>query len=581
MIEYNIIDKFFSKFFDISINSFLDDKIIMSNENFDYEDDMIDCLDDSSNRNILLEYFKVGKKSYKFINFMYEKDIIKFNKIIDEIKRNNSLLNELENVNGLNYEIKNNLVNGDSFFLSVFADANIKKFFELHGYNLVLKFLDEIQDIKILVVKKRYLLLALKEDKKYVYDKLMEYTDINAFIDACFIDSEKDYVRECFEVIKNNDNLDKFLSNPRRDVVLFLARVFGDKEHDINHNNKIFKFNFVNKFMISRYLKLRNIINVDIDILGSYPFGRECETGVYSLIKQNRIDADWCVSDDIEMYIKSITSRCKSLEEIVSLVYIGLCYVLEYNSSAHVIEYNYDYSKERQESINLNNRKIVCGEFSKLFCKIVNEFEGVEGRCVSRSGRHESVRVLFRSSNKLIGFEATDLIGDFNDLARVKLGLEIKGVKNLVDRDNKFINTFEHVYEDFLNNYGIDTDKLVCDYNKLSGGSFSDKLELFLSSTGKKVRGNELINAFYLLNKNGFFGRIKCAYMGVFMDEEIRRDAIIECAGVYYLLNSVECTFKRVSLSELRYYFSNGIIRYEDDIHVFKEIEGGYVKELK
>ena len=408
--------------------------------------------------------------------------------------------------------------------------------------------------------------------------------------------AERMILSKCFEILESDEMLERFLdfNNNRelfdinymflkqRDYVIKMAKFFGDSMHDINRDNIIYKFSFVTDEMISRYEKLRDIVNIDMDMLGNEPFGKE---GVYAFDskKQGRIDSDWVIDKGLEKYVFDDMDESYSIEEQVAHVYIKLCVLLEYNSSYKVVNYGTLYDKKRQEGISLSNPFVICSEFSKSCTKLFNNYlsDIVSSRCVIPSGGgHEVCGVLIKEHGIRIDMDATNAVGSFNDLSRAKLGLPLCGINYIYDRYDIFKRAFDRVYERLVFSRKVPVENLISAYESVSEKCITDidfdiNINSFLEKMKvKKIRGNEMINSFTFLVKRGYFGDIKYSLVGEFLDYGVERSMLINYKDRYYVLRSSSLDLVSVGFENLIDMFNVGNMKYESDKYTLKGIGG-------
>ena len=96
--------------------------------------------------------------------------------------------------------------------------------------------------------------------------------------------------------------------------------------------------------MKKRYYQLRNMINVDIILLGEEIFNQEGRTS-YSKEQQERVDNDWQVNPKLMSYImEDMDPKYNTLEQI-SHIYLKLCYALRYSLGYHIRNWHAKYDE--------------------------------------------------------------------------------------------------------------------------------------------------------------------------------------------------------------------------------------------
>lgn len=427
------------------------------------------------------------------------------------------------------------------------------------------------------------------------------------FIDALANDKyNSNFYNICFQILKSGETFDKFLNYDQNfeifgenftqeDYVLELSKILGITTSEINNTNSIYNYPILNQEMLNRYLELRNIINVDIKVLGDEPFGEEGCFAYYPS-RQQEIDKDWQVNQKLLNYVMDDMKPDYTLLDKVCHIYIKLCYALRYSNVYKVYEYGTDYMKERQEAISLDNNEVICSEFAILCAHIFNQLDDrLEARCVAPDGwGHEAVGILIRDKNIRIDFEAINVNNGFNDLGRAKLGLPFAGIHYICDRNNEFKESFEKVYNNFRKENKVETGNLISAYEQLvSQKDFvidtSQNLTEFVERMRiKNVIGNELLNSFMFLEKIGYFGDIKYAFVGEdrkitftertdieslmkFLDG-LEENIIICNDNNYYLLRLNDCQVYLMKKEALNALFDNDKMFYIDEDHTIEGI---------
>ena len=448
----------------------------------------------------------------------------------------------------------------------------------------------------------------------FIYNKIYLILDRKA-IYINIISNERynfDFYNRCFEIISSDELFLKFLNfdenkeffgedYSKEEYVLELSRILGYGSFDICKDNLVYRYNFITQDMINRYLSLRNIINVDIEMLGENPF-ELLEKKAYSKERQVEIDNDWKINNELITYVISGMNPNYNVLEKISHIYIMLCYALRYNLGYHIKQWGALYNKNRLESISLVNNEIICSEFSLICTKIINTlFENVEARCIiTGKEQHLSFGILIRDKNIRINFDSTHFaIGDdkFDDLGRVKLGLPLIGIEYVCDRNNEFRNAFYNVYNTLCANGNIENENLIAVYENLSTlvlkeNDFYENISEFLKSmNAKNIRGSELLGMFKKLYQNNYFGKIIYSIVGedkkmtfaerlcIDTPEELldglEENIIIDNGGEYFLLRLNQCEIFPISFDELNWLFEEEKMKY---FNLEYQIEGVGVK---
>ena len=416
----------------------------------------------------------------------------------------------------------------------------------------------------------------------------------------------------CFKIISLDEYYDKFLkyeenkelfghNYTQEDYVLALSNILGYQHKDINKANPVYKYPIVTFNMFLKYLNLRKIINVDIKMLGEEVFKQE-DKSVYSKEYQEYIDSDWNINPTLEAYIfKDINPQYNIMEKICH-IYLKLCQALRYNLGYHIKRWRAEYNKERQESITPENNKIICSEFSMILTNIINKLDdSVEARCiVTGKEQHLSVGIIIRDKNIRIDLDSTKVIDNFDDLARIKLGMPLVGINYLCDRNSEFKKAFDKVYDDMYGKTQIKTEDLIEAYETLTPKQeiiidFYENIAEFTKRMKKKnVVGSELLSVFKMLYSKGYFGKITYSIIGedkklTFIErakletakevlDGLEENIIIKNKDEYYLLRLDECELIQMTKEELNELFENDKMRYFNPKH---KIEGVGVKPCK
>lgn len=414
------------------------------------------------------------------------------------------------------------------------------------------------------------------------------------FYDMCFkiLNDE-----ELFELFLNYDeNIELFGQKyTKEDYVFELAKILGNSKDDICNDNEIYNYSIVTQDMLDRYLQLRDIVNIDMRMLGDEPFGEEGCLAYY-FEKQKYIDNDWKVNSKLFEYIMNDLDPEYTLEEKIAHIYIKACEALRYNDKYLIYKYETQYDKDRQEAISLENNAVICSEFSRLCTNILSKLDDrLEVRCVCpRGSMHEAVGILITDKNIRVDLEATEADSMFNDLARVKLGLPLRGVHYYYDRNNEFKDAFNRVYNKLLKNRTIETESLISSYEEVCRKregyvDFEENLDNFLNQMRqRKIAGAELYGSFLHLKHIGYFGEIKHSLVvesenmtlsernELDFDEEIldglERNVIINHADNYYLLRMNNPEICKMRKNELNEMFDADKVDYLDDKHSLEGI---------
>lgn len=406
----------------------------------------------------------------------------------------------------------------------------------------------------------------------------------NNFYNLCLkIISTDEYFNK---YINYNENIDVFGTKySQKEYLLEISKLLGYQEKEIEKNNPIYKYQIITEQMKTRYLKLRNIINIDIDLLEPKVFDQE---GKKSLSKeeQEKIDNDWQIHPKMYEYIMNDMDPEYTDLEKISHIYLKLCQVLRYNMGYHIKKWTTAYNKERQESITPENNEIICSEFTYIATNIISKLNSsIEARCIiTGQNQHMSLGILDREKNIRINFDSTIIENEFDDLGRIKLGLPLVGIKYICDRKHEFENAFNKVYRRLCMNSRIETIDLIDAYEKLQKNKeieidvYENLCIFFDKMKEKNVVGSELLGAFKRMVQQGFFGNIKYAIVGedktkTFAERQtlstpqdilngLEENIIIQLENEYYLLRLNDCKILPMSIDELNMLFQEDKMAY-------------------
>jgi len=419
------------------------------------------------------------------------------------------------------------------------------------------------------------------ERAKSVLGKVVFFRSKESYLNAVEDEEKRKIVSYGISILESEEKLKEFIENERnKRVVIELSHIFGktnlgDRNEELDERKGIFQFDFINNEMIERYRLLRQQINVDIDLMGEEVFG-EPGGDCYYEHKQKAIDTGWCINPRLREYIFDEMDPKYTVEEKIAYIYIKMCKLFEYDGAFEQKDFNSTaFNKEKQEQISLQKPKLMCAEFSRLCTKLFNEMQPeVEARCIWPKGLgHEACGVLIRNDNVRINLEAIDIRGNFNDLARAKLGLELKGVEYISDRENTFKNAFDRVYYEMLQKQEIPTGELISTYVDLPNTpqidvNFSNNMNEFLTRMNGKIKGNELLNVFQYLTRLQYFGDIDYYFIYENENSQKSRNILIKNGEEYYDLKTDYLLIEACSKEKLSKKLSKGVIRFQDDEHV-------------
>lgn len=340
------------------------------------------------------------------------------------------------------------------------------------------------------------------------------------------------FYNKCFQIISSDEYFIKFLNYHTNtqlfgekitpeDYVIEISKILGFQEKDICEDNSVYKYLSITDDMKKRYSHLRKIINVDIPLLGKEIFNQEGKTS-YSKEQQEKMDNDWQVNPKLMSYIMEDMDPTYNILEQISHIYLKLCLALRYSLGYHIRKWQVEYNKNRQEAITPENNEIICSEFSLLCTNIINRlYKNVEARCIiTGKEQHLLFGILYKEKNIRINFDSTKVDNEFDDLARVKLGLPLVGIKCICDRNNEFEAAFKKVYDRLCQLNRVETSYLIEIYDRLRAKQeihidFYENISEFIKRMKQKnVLGSELLGAFKRVKEQGYFGNITYSIVG-------------------------------------------------------------------
>lgn len=411
---------------------------------------------------------------------------------------------------------------------------------------------------------------------------------------------DKKFYMMCFDILSSEDMFNKFVNYEKykslfgkytqREYVLEISKLLGHNEYEIYKSNPIYKYNLVTLDMENRYFKLRDLINVDLEMLGEEIFNQGDRTS-FSLKKQFLIDNDWDASPEmINFVFRDMNPKYNSLE-MISHIYIKLCQALRYNLGYHIKKWPIEYNKSRQEGITPSNNEIICSEFTYMATNLINKFvDDVEARCiVTGKEQHLLFGILDKKNNIRVNLDSTRLINEFDDLGRIKIGLPLVGVDVICDRNNKFREAFDRVYSELGKKHLIETQDLIQAYEQMRSKKdikidvYENLCVFFERMKEKNVVGSELLGAFKRMLAQGYFGNIVYSIVGedlkyTFTERHmlekvddildgLEENIIIQNEDEYYLLKLNDCKIIIMSKDELDILFSENRMVYFNPNH--------------
>lgn len=313
------------------------------------------------------------------------------------------------------------------------------------------------------------------------YDKLRErMKQERLYFDYYGVSNiEYKFLNLCYKVLEDDDIFDKFLdfdnhlelfsfnnSFNQEDYLLEMIDYFEERKNFIKIKDIDVDLSFTDDKMHKKYLYLKSIIKVsDETRMDEGLRFLEIEGIPNSYHLQRYIDNDWKMDEGIRDYIYKDMDPNYNLEEKIAFIYLKLCLILEYEESYLLFDdIKSVYKKDIMEAITLNNPFVLCSDFSHIFTKLSNEYDGVDARsvrCGTDDRVHEYIIIFFKGKNYYVTFEPVETHGNFNDMTAVKLGQDLEGVKIINDETNSFKKTIDKVYSDLKNKKSLQNMNLL------------------------------------------------------------------------------------------------------------------------
>lgn len=214
--------------------------------------------------------------------------------------------------------------------------------------------------------------------------------------------ANSDVVNKVFEILSNQELFDKFLDydhnkeafkiegveSPKYEICATISRIFGE----LNNSQKTIELqNIQAHFYIPELPKVQERvrqayekINFNRYIGGMYEFRSPV---VGTAISRKGEEPDFAINPNLVSAVYDGMPKDLSLEEKAVYVYAKLCKLLLYDEGAlykrrmERADYITPYSKEVMEAI-VPGSKVDCVNFSRMFAKFVNQFDGDIGAVV-------------------------------------------------------------------------------------------------------------------------------------------------------------------------------------------------------
>lgn len=282
--------------------------------------------------------------------------------------------------------------------------------------------------------------------------------------------ANSDVVNKVFEILSNQELFDKFLDydhnqesfeiegvkSPKHEICTAIWRIFGeihdnDTSRELENTKAHFYIPELPK-MQERVKEAYEKINFNRYIGGMYEF-RSPVSG--TAISRKGEEPDFEINQDLVSAVYDGMPKDLSLEEKATYVYAKLCKLLLYDEGAlykrrmERADYITPYSKEVMEAI-IPGSKVDCVNFSRMFARFVNQFDGDIGAVVLASGEgsrmHSFVGLYTENVSASFDGTGTQAGGVSDDLMKAKLGLPLYGIVARYDKDRVLSNAVKKVY---------------------------------------------------------------------------------------------------------------------------------------
>lgn len=490
-------------------------------------------------------------------------------------------LSEILTFNLLRFNKNSNLFGMDNYpYLKEFNNFRRKVLNALH--------LSKDEFLALLVESNDLTALKLCKD-------IVDLTSLEKFIDVYSKYDKKvdeEFLRNAFELLCDDDKFNTFINKGKKtykgkakeEYVILLANLLGAPGIDVDREySMIFDFTFITENMINKYLYLRNLYNVDLEVLR-----RDTTQSIYVHKKEEQefIDNDWTLDPKLEEEIYRGIDPKYSLVEKIAFLYFKVCLIIGYNGIYSLFNNDMtEYVKENQEHISLDFPFAMCSEVARIFTKLFNGLDkDLSARCCNPfDAYHEFCSVLIPSKDIMVQLDAALNNEGYNDMFRAKMGMPINGITYLADRNNEFKDAVNKVYSD-LKKKGFINDKNMYEFflEKYENTYLKqeDRIKLFLKyASENRIINTELAEFFIFLYNRGYFGNISFSIVGVGTGlktrdvNNIQRSIIIDMNGMYYYLDLYSYNFHIVSLEYINEMFEEGNMIYQNN-HVIRGIGG-------
>lgn len=392
--------------------------------------------------------------------------------------------------------------------------------------------------------------------------RLLETRGLEAFKEDYVNRSQNansDVVNKVFEILSSQELFDRFLDyennkevfaidgveSPKHEICRTIKDIFGEVQGGRSSQiEKIKKDFYIPELpaLQERVGQAYSDMNFDRYTNGLYEYRSPLAGRILSRRGQ---EPDFTINPELRAAVYDGMPKDLSLEEKTVYVYAKLCKELLYDEGTLYkrrmarTEYNLDFSKEVMEGIKPGS-KVDCVNFSRIFAKFINEFDGDIGAVVLVNGDgtrlHSFVGVYTDRMSGTFDGTGTEKGNPTDDLMKAKLGLRLFGICGRFDDDRVLSKAVQKVYPMVLGREPV----TELDYMKQL--NIKEKPKFGEDDLGKRVRvavelgkekslyGNELTQFLDAISHLDFFGPyLEKFYIGrkTKRDEQESHDRII------------------------------------------------------
>lgn len=350
-----------------------------------------------------------------------------------------------------------------------------------------------------------------------------------------------------FEILSSDDMLSKFFdySNntetfiidgqeiSRSEYLKHLGQIFGNKDANgnLSNKNRISSDFFIPDLeeLKKRYSQIFDEINIDRYVNPSYTFSRGPK--ITDTVVRDGEEPDWKIAPEIRKSIFADLPKDLSLEEQAMYIYCKMCTIFSYDEGymyrdkLSKVNYESTFSKEHLEEL-MPGDKITCYDFSRMYAKLINEFDGDITAVIILEGANEGHALAgFYTENVSATVEAINVSSDkdsTNDLMKAKNGIKLKGVKTISDREGLIEQALDKVYSQILGKKPQSIKEYIQELKSLPQeqdipNDIVLKLQSLLGTMkSKHIFGNEFAQTLWGIGKTKYFGdtKLERAYLG-------------------------------------------------------------------